>query len=567
MANIGGGYRGALFFLLLLFMLAAIVTSLNHILSPDIEDLAMGYQIVDRSGPPPQEYTPHRGRRSRIRTEDNPRSMSIKDIVYVTKPQDIMAEVYADDCVKSVVVNGKRVFKPLRCRLCEHCEGVTVDLSGHLRPGNNTVLFEVLNVGGPAEFYLKWATRGGFSQTWVYAIAGALGAAILILLYRMRLLKGDDLEYLPLLLVLFAAAHLMLPRLDTYSYSELHTRFNFIVHDRSATNHLEKGFLGTKLGMMTSPKKPSTMTYYVNHPPLLALFTAMSYIMFLPLGWGHRAAATVVPTLFSFASVATLYLIGKRLWNDGVAFLCAAAMVATPMFRRFCQLLNFETPVTFFILLALYFYILWMQTGRDRHFFGMYSAIVFGCFSEWPAYYLLVFIGAHHILFSGKRGLRRVLLLFTTGIMCFMVFLVHVYVLEGSDGIDEIARASQKRSGLAGGGGLETGISWRLERLRESAGNVAALNTPYLTIASLLFLADIIYRICRRLDITRESYVLVLLSVGVAQTLLAPEAIKYHDYWLYYFTPALSLAAASIAYQVVQSLKKSLTPLFLVRKA
>jgi 4-amino-4-deoxy-L-arabinose transferase-like glycosyltransferase len=270
---------------------------------------------------------------------------------------------------------------------------------------------------------------------------------------------------------------------------------------------------------------------------------AVSFMVLVSLGWTQEAAATLVPTLFSLGSLTLLYMIGGRLWGTKVAFLSTLVMMLTPMFRKYSQLICHEPPTTFFILAVVYCYILWVETLEHRYFNLTCAFIMVGCFTGWPVYYTIPLLTVHYIIF-GKSGYSKVaLILPSIGLLMFSLFLIHLYVLDGETAFSKLDYGLKSR--LDYGNVRRMGVLYNVKILVDYMNLVKRANTVYVFYVSGLLLLSMAYGIIRKHDVRRESYVLILISVAVIHNLIWPSGVKIHDYWSYYFTPALSLAAVA----------------------
>jgi len=250
-----------------------------------------------------------------------------------------------------------------------------------------------------------------------------------------------------------------------------------------------------------------------------------------------------VPTLFSLGSLTLVYIIGKRLWGDRVAFMSTLAMGLTPMFRAYGQLVNHESPSTFFILGVLYCYILWVETKICRYLIALCVFMAFGCFTAWPMYYMVPLLVVHYLIFGKDRKVKTVVSIVMTGAIMFSLFVFHAYLLEGSNAVPEMEKVLKFRASYD-----DKTEDWRMDNMRvflDSLNTVKRANTPYLFYAAGLLVSSIVYGIFKKEDIIKESYVLVLLLVAAIHNLLWPVGFLYHDYWSYYFTPAIALASIS----------------------
>ncbi|MFH1055855.1 MAG: glycosyltransferase family 39 protein [Candidatus Altiarchaeota archaeon] len=345
----------------------------------------------------------------------------------------------------------------------------------------------------------------------------------------------------PLLLILVLVSYTLFSQLETAHTYGGHMGGNHGHFSTLAKAILSHGIIETKFGQPMLDQGGNIREYYINHPPLLTLYIALSFMLLVPLGMSYTAAATLVPTLFSLGSLTILYLICKRLWGVKVAFLSTGVMALTPMFRSYSQLVCHEPLCIFIILSAVYFYILWMESKKEGYFKVVCGLIVVGCFTGWPVYYLIPLMASHYLIFSKKRDVKKILVLPLIGLVMFSLFIVHVYILEGNTSFEKLIKHVKNRTDY---NDKTDPWPWRHFKIFVGyMGDIIKANTPYVFYASGLMFTTVAYKLYRKQSILNESYVLMLLLLAVIHNLLWPGGVGFHNYWSYYFTPALAIAS------------------------
>jgi hypothetical protein len=476
------------------------------------------------------------------------------EVVASGKGDDTLT-ISADDCVSGLYVNGRLAYTEPKCDICTHCRGLTVDLGPYLKPGRNRIAARIVNSGGGTTAFLgaMWGRpRSIWRPPYLLAVAVLLiilasvrkGSAKAAYAKAASWIYGRGSRAWPLAVLLFVFCATMLSNLESAHTNNGHTTFNMNIFTGIGRNIVSTGFWGARFGLPTSLNPDgSVREYYINHPPLLGLLVALSFMTAVPLGLSYNSAATLVPTVFSLATLAVLYLLGLRLFGTRVAFASAAVMALTPMFRSYGQLVCHEPPTTFFIVSAVYAYVLWSETGKASYLRLLLALVAGGCFMGWPAYYLPPLISAHLLLFRRGRGAKAAAALLLLGFLCFAAFAAHAYALAGPNAQDSLTHALRFRASLEDSGRANQPSN--LDVLLDSMGNVRKGNTPYVYWAAGLFLVRFTWGAWKRRDVLKESYVVLLILVAVTHNLLWPVGVQYHDYWSYYFTPGLSLAAVA----------------------
>jgi len=455
------------------------------------------------------------------------------------------ATITADDCIAEVYANGRLVSQERNCMPCEHCKGKTIDLARYLHQGENRLDIKVLNNGGyAAEFRLKWVENRHAKNAIAATVIQALAVAAVILVRNARKDGRTMAEHAPLVILMLFFAYAMYGTLETAADSRTHTQFNYNFFSGIAENYVKYGFIETRLGQVESVNPKGGFVYYMHHPPLLGLLVGASFMILPPLGWSEKAAATLVPTIFSLGSIALVYMLGKRLWGVLVGFVSALLTGLTPMFSAYGQLVCHEPLVTFFLLGTLYTYVRWMDTHERRFFILSALFVAFGCTAGWPEYYILPVLAVHYMIFGRKSRLKTASILIMLGLFMAFVFLAHAYMLGGWKAFSDLDQMIRFRGDYD-----EKGSSWRMNNLdvliKSLNNDVKRGATPYLLYASGLLIVSMAYSLIKRRSLLKESYVLALLMVAAIHNFLWPNGVIIHDYWSYYFIPGIALAAVA----------------------
>ncbi|MFH1403139.1 MAG: glycosyltransferase family 39 protein [Candidatus Altiarchaeota archaeon] len=470
------------------------------------------------------------------------RQVLVRGIVNLSRVEPLSIGVSADDCVSEFYVNDRLVFEEKNCGKCTHCFGLALNVSEGLKAGSNTLAFKLLN-GGGGPVKLEMSTP---KNTDTRAIRLRL---ILVAVCALLVLIMPGRKASTLIVLLLLSSYLMYYGSMDWRSKRLYD-FNFRLFTGIADKIISHGFFKARFGQPVYTDGNGTVNYYVHHPPLLSIFTALSFKALTPIGTSRSTAALIVPTIFSFGALALLYLIADRLWGRVIASVSVLVMALTPMFRSFSRMLCHEPVVTFFLLAVLYYYILWMDTRKKRYFTLVCLILAVGCFTGWPAYYIMPLLAGHHLLFSPKKD-ARILALPILGIVFFSVFIAHIYVLGGMAAIED----------------LKGSVKFRVDYNRQidalgypnymslvnSVDVLKSFFTPTLFYASILFMVSVIHDIIKKRSILPDSYIIILLLVAVTHNFLWPFGRQVHGYWSYYFTPAIALASVVGLNKIIKS--------------
>lgn len=304
-----------------------------------------------------------------------------------------------------------------------------------------------------------------------------------------------------------------------------------------ARNWVRYGFIAVKFGSATNsgPVVNNEFTYYVNHP--LVLFNIFISLSYRVLGV-HEWSARLVPIAFSLGSLAVLYLLVRRFWDDTVAIWSLTFMAIMPLTGYYGRNVSPHSMAVFFGLLMFWFYFSWLKSGRKRDFLYLIISQVFATMSAWGAYYVAVLLLIHCMLTNRKR-LKGVLLLPVMNVVMFLLFLAHVYLVDPGSGLVRLAKVFLLRSNIATPGAFD----W----LKFFEVVLQTILTYFSIPLSLLAFVGLYSFLAKgRHRDSRHLWVILLLLWGSAEILLFRQATisAGEIIYFYYFGPFFAVSGA-----------------------
>jgi hypothetical protein len=278
---------------------------------------------------------------------------------------------------------------------------------------------------------------------------------------------------------------------------------------------------GPRLEAYDDPRK----YYYVEHPFLPAWLVGASYAVFGAAEWSTRLPFL----LFALGAIAVFWRVARRVIGEDAAPWASVAFALSPMIAYFSVATGHQAPTIFFLLLGILFYLRWIETGRRRELAGLFAAQVAACWSDWPGYYLALFLVAHALLVrrkSWKVAAASVGLNFAM----FGGFVLLLYSLEPGG-------ASCVRRLFFAGGSRAAGMGLVHYAVGEGREIALYFTLPLLVAAG----AWIVTRFRRRDDADRT--ILCFLVFGVDEIVFRQLAAR-HDFYSYYLILFLALAGA-----------------------
>ncbi|MCX6821053.1 MAG: glycosyltransferase family 39 protein [Candidatus Aenigmarchaeota archaeon] len=328
---------------------------------------------------------------------------------------------------------------------------------------------------------------------------------------------------------------------------------------RPAIYYLDLGYTTTKLGQVAS-KDPSmcvtSLDYNVDHPAGLPLLISLSFQAF---GISEAAArATIVVS--NIAMICFFYLFVKEYWNNKLAFLATLTMVITPMFFYIRSFTSTEVFSMMFICGLLYMYVKWLKTGSEKLF---WTSVVFffigAVFSDWWVYPVPFLMMAHSWLSKKPKKFRKLLIFIPIAALAMAVYIGHMWLLTGS----LIGNGSHW-------GSLLDRLLFRLNLDQASQQyNITPLAltkailescmryyNPLLFSLAVIYIATTLVRIRKGVD-ERDLLVVLLFAMAVAILYAFSNITWIHDFFVLFFLPSVSLAAASVMARALGSGKRS----------
>jgi 4-amino-4-deoxy-L-arabinose transferase-like glycosyltransferase len=291
---------------------------------------------------------------------------------------------------------------------------------------------------------------------------------------------------------------------------------------------------------------PTHPEVYGDHPPLLGLTIAGSFLLFGFHFWAER----LVPIVYALAGLIVFYQLVSLLFDLGIARLAAFLYATFPMFAYFGRNVSHEAPTLFWALLLLTGYVRWRLHPQTRWLVLMVVAVVIGGAYGWPLFYFAPILFALDALAERRMDWRLARVTLLPALITLIVVMAQlVWVLNG-----DLLRLSEMfayRTSGSNHGTSGTTIAW-LQQITawnaEGFGGWSQIALP----AATLFVAA-------QASLERWSLRLRMLVIcgawGVCHMVIFRNGALIHAYWQFYLLPfyalALAWAAVTLARRII----------------
>lgn len=197
-------------------------------------------------------------------------------------------------------------------------------------------------------------------------------------------------------------------------------------------NYLRYGPGAAHLGgiMNTGWVAPDNWAIYAHHPPLAPLLIAAFQGVAGVSEWSARA----VPSLFSLASAALLYVMAWRRFGSRAAVAAGVLYAFCPLTVTFGGMPEYVgAQLVFFALATVESYVRWTETDRARWLAALALSFALGALTDWPIFYLVPLLAAHHLVTGPRRVLPLGLLVVGAAGLFFGLVLWAQLVSAGRD--------------------------------------------------------------------------------------------------------------------------------------
>jgi len=303
---------------------------------------------------------------------------------------------------------------------------------------------------------------------------------------------------------------------------------NNATYSIQAKNYLKIGLGRTKLAP-ANKIEDGKFQYYLHHPPLLQLLTALSFKVFGQNLWWPGRFFPIASTLISIILMAA---IANQIWGKTEKWLTLFFASTSPFLFSFGKIIQFEPLLLCVTLLFTY---LAIKNSSRKLTFPLILLIVIGCLIDWPMIIFLLAVCLIGITSKSYKFHMHVHI----GFVVLVLFFAYASLFVGPK---ELISAFFGRSL----GSEFFGQSWALPKL------IFLLLLRIIIYFTPLGLASAIYLLLKR---KTDQISLVYLAFGGSNVLLFLNGAYAHPYWLYYLTPFFLFSSVSLTKKIFDQKK------------
>ena len=280
---------------------------------------------------------------------------------------------------------------------------------------------------------------------------------------------------------------------------------------------------------------PTHPQVYGDHPPLLGLTIAGSFLLFGFHFWAER----LVPIVYALLGLIVFYQLACFVFDVGIARVAAFLYGTFPMLAYFGRNVSHEAPTLFWALLLLTGYLRWRARPQQRWLVLMALAVVIGGLYGWPMFYFAPILCAVDAIAERRINWSLVRVTVLPALLTFVLVMAQLDWALGGD-LTRMAAMFAFRTSGSDHGTTVTSIGWLQQ--------ITAWNAEGFGGWSQLALPIALFFVAARASTERWSPRMRLLAIcglwGLSHVLIFRNGALIHAYWQFYLLPFYALVLA-----------------------
>ena len=318
---------------------------------------------------------------------------------------------------------------------------------------------------------------------------------------------------------------------------------NGALHTTLALSHRHLGLARTRAHDVFFNPHTGEATPYGHHPPATALVLAGAFAL---TGSDAPAVARLTVIVVHIGSVFLIAALLAQFFEPREALLGGFAMATLPMSGFYGRMVNYEPLCLFAVLVQLYGYARFRRTRRGRDLMWLSLGIVVGGLIDWPSFFFTAALAAVETLDVVRRRSPTFAILAVLVVAAASVFVFDLWHLRyaGRDAMQALSSVVLSNRPL-----WEQDFSIS----RFVLGQIDTFRRFFTEIGLIaILLAGVCLvrphaRLSRRLfDVANANVLkrvlLAAIAAALGYVLAAPSWAMAHQYWQFYFLPAVVMS-------------------------
>lgn len=298
-----------------------------------------------------------------------------------------------------------------------------------------------------------------------------------------------------------------------------------------AKNYIKIGLERTRLAPVNKIEGEK-FQYYLHHPPLLQLLTALSFKMFGQNLWWPGRFFPIVSTLIS---IILMTVIAKKLLGETEGWFTLFFASTSPFLFSFGKIIQFE-PLLLCITL-LFIYIIVQDSSRKKTRWLIFLSII-GCLTDWTM--ILFLLSVYFIYRTSSLSKNTIRICLYVSFVTLILFFIYASLLVSPKEIISAYIGRNLGSELFG-------QPWAVPKL------ILLLFLRSIVYFTPLSFVSAIYLLLKR---RTDKVSLIFLLFGSSNILLFLNGAYAHPYWLYYLAPFFIFSSAKLIKQICNQKNK-----------
>lgn len=290
------------------------------------------------------------------------------------------------------------------------------------------------------------------------------------------------------------------------------------------------------------PAKPEDYHFYLHHPPMISWLLALAGV---PLMLTEASSRWVI-ICATMISLASLYVLSRRLLGQKRAMLVMILYSFTPMIAYFGRMPNHEPLVMGFLMPFFAIYAQYLRYPTRARWFALATLAILAMWTAWAAFFFLIALIFFGVIYRVETrlikiitGWRKLFDLYALGLVVILATIAVplFYEAQYPGAIQKLLDALVFRtSNIGGSRGAPTFTIF--EYIFRQVIHITTMMTLFVVVMGIIGIKPLL----KQSRLTR-AMTWGMLAGGLGFLIFFRNASYIHDYYKYYLMPAFSIMA------------------------